>query len=34
MIHYRIDLNNKVVKVEALFHTSRDPEIWSQRIEK
>ena len=31
MVHYRVDVQNKTVKVEALFHTSRDPEIWNER---
>jgi mRNA-degrading endonuclease RelE of RelBE toxin-antitoxin system len=34
MIHYRIDSTNKTVKVEAVFHTSRDPLSWSQRTKK
>ncbi len=31
MVHYRLNEQNKTVKVEALFHTSRNPEIWSKR---
>ena len=31
MVHYRINEQTKIVKVEALFHTSRDPKIWSER---
>ena len=32
MAHYRIDKNNNSVKVEAVFHTSRDSERWYQRV--
>ena len=28
MVHYRIIEQIKTVKIEALFHTSRNPEIW------
>jgi len=31
LIHYRIIEQTKTVKVEALFHTGRDPEIWHAR---
>ena len=31
-VHYRVDEQTKIVKVEALFHTSRDPKIWNARI--
>jgi plasmid stabilization system protein ParE len=31
MIHYQVDEPNKLVKVEAVFHTSRDPEKWYKR---
>ena len=31
LVHYRVDVQNKTVKVEALFHTSRDPKIWNER---
>jgi len=34
MIHYSIDLERKVVKVVALFHTSRDPELWHTRMKE
>jgi plasmid stabilization system protein ParE len=34
MAHYRIDYKNKTVKVEAVFHTSRDPERWHQRTKQ
>jgi len=30
-VHYRVNEQTKTVKVEALFHTSRDPEIWDER---
>ena len=28
LIHYRLDEANETVKVEAMFHVSRDPKIW------
>ena len=31
LLHYRVIEETKTVKVEALFHTSRDPEIWDGR---
>ena len=31
MVHYRVDVQTKTVKVEALFHASRDPKIWNER---
>ncbi len=31
MVHYRIDIENKLVKIEALFHTSRNPSVWRKR---
>ncbi len=31
MVHYQIDIENKIVKIEALFHTSRDPSVWKKR---
>ena len=34
MAHYRIDSKNKTIKVEAVFHTSRDPERWYQRTKQ
>jgi len=34
MIHYRIDYKNKFVKVEALFHTSQNPEKWNNRLKR
>ena len=33
LVHYRINEQTKTVKVEAMFHTSRNPEIWHKRIE-
>ena len=33
LVHYRVIEQNKTVKVEALFHTSRDPMIWHERTE-
>jgi hypothetical protein len=32
LIHYRVDEVLKIVKVEALFHTSRNPNIWNKRL--
>lgn len=31
MIHYRVDMNNRKVYIEAVFHTNRNPKIWNQR---
>lgn len=31
MVHYIIDEANKTVVVSAVFHTSRDPELWKTR---
>ena len=31
LVHYRVDKQTLTVKVEALFHTSRDPKIWYER---
>lgn len=31
MVHYTIDETNKMVIVSAVFHTSRDPELWKTR---
>jgi hypothetical protein len=31
MVHYRVNEQTKTVKVEALFHTSRDPKSWTKR---
>ena len=31
LVHYRVNEQTSTVKVEALFHTSRDPEIWYER---
>ena len=31
MVHYRVNVQTKTVKAEALFNTSRDPKIWSER---
>ena len=33
MIHYTVDESNKIVIVSSVFHTSRDPELWENRIE-
>lgn len=31
LVHYRVNQQNQTVKVEALLHTSRDPELWKNR---
>lgn len=31
LVHYRVDESQKTVKVEALFHMSRNPDIWDER---
>lgn len=31
LIHYMIDENIKTITVFAVFHTSRNPEIWKKR---
>lgn len=31
MIHYTVDEKNKTVIVTAVFHTSRDPQLWENR---
>ena len=31
LVHYRVNEQTGTVKVEALFHTSRDPKIWEER---
>ena len=31
LLHYRVNEQTKTVKVEAMFHTSRDPKIWNER---
>ena len=28
LVHYRVNQQNKTVKVEAILHTSRDPQDW------
>jgi len=33
LAHFRINEQSKTVKVEALFHTDRNPKIWDERIE-
>lgn len=33
LVHYRVNEQTQTVKVEALFHTSRDPKIWNERTE-
>jgi len=31
MLHYSVDEVNKTVIIYAVFHTSRDPELWESR---
>ena len=31
LVHYRVNEQTSTVKIEALFHTSRDPKIWYER---
>ena len=31
MIHYTINESNKTVIVSAVFHTSRNPDVWNKR---
>jgi plasmid stabilization system protein ParE len=31
MIHYTVEEPEKIVIVSAVFHTSRDPELWKTR---
>jgi len=31
VVHYRIDERTKTVKIEALFHASRNPDLWVKR---
>ena len=30
LIHFRVDEAHGTVKVEAMFHTSRDPKLWDK----
>lgn len=32
LIHYRVDEQTKTVKVEAMIHTSRNTDIWKERL--
>src|ERR1035437_139465 len=34
VVHYRVDEQTKIVKIEALFHTSRNPGLWDERTHK
>jgi hypothetical protein len=31
LVHYRVNKQRKTVKVEALFHSSRNPKNWDER---
>ena len=31
MVHYRVNKETSTVKIEALFHTARNPKIWCER---
>lgn len=33
LVHYHVNEQTKTVKVEALFHTSRNPKIWDERMQ-
>lgn len=33
MIHYYVDTQNKTIVVISILHTSRDPQMWSERLE-
>jgi hypothetical protein len=33
LVHYRATIQTKTVKVEALIHTSRGPEVWKEKID-
>jgi len=32
MLHYRIDEKESIIEIIALFHTSRNPDLWNDRI--
>jgi plasmid stabilization system protein ParE len=32
LVHFTIDETNSLVKVFAIFHTSRNPRIWQERL--
>jgi hypothetical protein len=34
LVHYSIDEVNCIIEIFALFHTSRNPQIWTARKEK
>ncbi len=34
MIHYRVDMTQRIVKVEAVIHTGRDPHTWYKKTGK
>jgi len=31
MVHYRVDKKERIVKIEAVINTSRNPEIWKKK---
>jgi len=31
MVHYKIDSDQKLIIIFAIFHTSRNPKIWEER---
>ena len=33
MVHYFVDIENNMVVITSVLHTSRDPKIWEERIE-
>lgn len=34
LVHYKVDEANNTVQIFAILHTSRNPKIWLQRINK
>jgi hypothetical protein len=34
LVHYSVDEENFVIEIFAVFHTSRNPQIWMERKKK
>ena len=34
LVHYSVDEENFVIEISAIFHTSRNPQIWLERKKK
>lgn len=34
LVHYSIDEENFIIEISAVFHTSRNPQIWKERRKK